>query len=92
MKRSKVKQLKYKIKKSKLYKGIVKLFQWIRTHFRKADVAVSKSIMEDEALRNTVQNVKEKLTKFKYNHKRGCLVWNSRKLGTYIRSVHGELK
>lgn len=53
-----------------------------------------KQFIETPEFRDNVEQLKAEVLKKKepYNHKKGRLVWNSKRYGTYVRSKYGELK
>lgn len=84
---------KYELRK-KLILPIIKLIDGLLLKIRKADSTVTKRIQEDEQMRNVLQSASTAVKKIvkKYDHKKGRLVWNSQKSGTYIRAMHGALR
>lgn len=69
-------------------KLIIKLIVWIISKLdgKKAEVIEIKPEVDE-----IKAEVAQKREKFTYTHKRGRLVWNSKKQGTYVHRLHGEL-
>lgn len=69
---------------------VLKFVNWLISKLRLWRNDVSKSMAENQVVRDVVQPITEVLKK--YDHKKGRVVWKSRVWGTYVRAIHGELK
>ena len=69
---------------------VLKFVNWLISKLRLWRNDVSKSMAENQVVRDVVQPITEVLKK--YDHKKGRVVWKFRVWGTYVRAIHGELK
>ena len=74
-------------------KLLLKFVQWLRAKISQKDAEIEAKVFSSETMREIRQKVQTlKDVVKKYDYRKGRLVWNSRKWGTYVIEKHGILK